>query len=65
MNPFGLAWPLLKASDLIRVDETGTVVEGGENRVLNTAGRVCSYEPFNILTYASVHDPSRYSQRTF
>lgn len=44
-NPFSIAWSLLKASDLIRVNETGTVVEGGEYRILNTAG-----SPPNILT---------------
>jgi len=37
VNPFGVAWPLLKASDLIRVDHTGRVVEGGPCRLLNTA----------------------------
>jgi len=37
VNPFGVAWPLLKASDLILVDKTGTVVDGGPCRMLNTA----------------------------
>ncbi|EXF78168.1 hypothetical protein COL5a_012117 [Colletotrichum fioriniae] len=37
LNPFGVPWPLLKASDLIRVDENGEVVEGGPVRLLNTA----------------------------
>lgn len=37
VNPFGTAFGLMKASDLIRVSETGHVLEGGENRLLNTA----------------------------
>jgi len=37
VNPFGVAWPLLKASDLIRVDASGKVVDGGPCRLLNTA----------------------------
>jgi hypothetical protein len=38
VNPFGVAWPLLRASDLIRVDESGTIVDGGAVRLLNVAG---------------------------
>jgi len=37
VNPFGVAWPLLKASDLIRVNTEGKVVDGGPVRLLNTA----------------------------
>ncbi|GKT85438.1 class II aldolase Adducin domain-containing protein [Colletotrichum tofieldiae] len=37
LNPFGVAWPLLKASDLIRVNAKGEVVEGGPVKMLNTA----------------------------
>ncbi|KAM3065344.1 hypothetical protein ACMFMG_011532 [Clarireedia jacksonii] len=37
VNPFGVAWPLMRASDLIRVDGNGNVVEGGPCRLLNTA----------------------------
>lgn len=37
VNPFGVAWPLLKASDLILVNKEGKVVEGGQVRLLNTA----------------------------
>ncbi|KAL3421173.1 class II Aldolase and Adducin domain-containing protein [Phlyctema vagabunda] len=37
VNPFGVAWPLLKASDLIRVNHEGKVVDGGACRLLNTA----------------------------
>lgn len=37
VNPFGVAWPLLKASDLIRVNKDGKVVDGGPVRLLNTA----------------------------
>lgn len=36
VNPFGMAWPLIKASDLIRVKD-GNIVEGGEVRLLNRA----------------------------
>ncbi|KAG8628742.1 hypothetical protein KVT40_002607 [Elsinoe batatas] len=37
VNPFGKAFSLMKASDLILVDHDGNVVDGGENRLLNTA----------------------------
>ncbi|KAH8646987.1 class II aldolase/adducin N-terminal [Tricladium varicosporioides] len=37
VNPFGVAWPLLKASDLILVNKDGKVVDGGPCRLLNTA----------------------------
>lgn len=40
VNPFGVAWPLLKASDLILVNKDGKVVDGGPCRLLNTAGRL-------------------------
>ncbi|GAB7357628.1 hypothetical protein MBLNU459_g0126t1 [Dothideomycetes sp. NU459] len=37
VNPFGLAFSLVNASDLILVNEEGDVIDGGENRLLNTA----------------------------
>ncbi|TGZ81832.1 ribulose-5-phosphate 4-epimerase [Ascodesmis nigricans] len=37
VNPFGLHFSLIKASDLIRVDHVGSVIEGGPIRALNTA----------------------------
>ncbi|KAF2277199.1 class II aldolase/adducin domain-containing protein [Westerdykella ornata] len=37
VNPFGVAFSLMKASDLIRVSEEGEVLEGGECRLLNSA----------------------------
>ncbi|KAJ4295579.1 hypothetical protein N0V90_007592 [Kalmusia sp. IMI 367209] len=37
VNPFGVAFSLIKASDLIRVNEEGEVIDGGECRLLNTA----------------------------
>jgi ribulose-5-phosphate 4-epimerase/fuculose-1-phosphate aldolase len=37
VNPFGVAWPLLKASDLILVNHEGIVVDGGPVRLLNVA----------------------------
>lgn len=36
VNPFGVSWARLKASDLILVDSQGTVVAGGPVRRLNT-----------------------------
>ncbi|KAL8775696.1 MAG: hypothetical protein Q9209_000192 [Squamulea sp. 1 TL-2023] len=37
VNPFGVAFSLIKKSDLIQVDHGGTVIGGGEVRLLNTA----------------------------
>ncbi|KAF2675187.1 arad-like aldolase/epimerase [Microthyrium microscopicum] len=37
VNPFGVAFSLIKKSDLIRVSEAGDIIEGGEVRLLNTA----------------------------
>jgi ribulose-5-phosphate 4-epimerase/fuculose-1-phosphate aldolase len=37
VNPFGVAFSLMRASDLIRVNAAGDIVEGGEVRLLNTA----------------------------
>ncbi|KAI0484721.1 class II aldolase and Adducin domain-containing protein [Xylariaceae sp. FL0804] len=37
VNPFGVAWPLLRSSDLIRVDHEGEIVDGGSTRLLNVA----------------------------
>ena len=37
VNPFGLAFSLIKASDLIQVDHDGKVLAGGPLRMLNTA----------------------------
>lgn len=37
VNPFGVSFSLMKASDLILVDEEGQVIDGGECRLLNTA----------------------------
>lgn len=37
VNPFGLAFSLIKKSDLILVDHDGKVVDGGPNRLLNLA----------------------------
>ncbi|KAJ5084883.1 Decarboxylase NovR [Penicillium alfredii] len=37
VNPFGTAFSLIKASDLILVDHTGEVIDGGANRLLNAA----------------------------
>ncbi|KAK7733638.1 hypothetical protein SLS57_000653 [Botryosphaeria dothidea] len=37
VNPFGIAFSLIKASDLIQVNEEGKVIDGGPVRLLNTA----------------------------
>ena len=37
VNPFGLAFSLMKASDLIQVDHSGNIVGGPKNRLLNVA----------------------------
>ncbi|KAF2096452.1 class II aldolase/adducin domain protein [Rhizodiscina lignyota] len=37
VNPFGVAFSMIKRSDLIRVNEEGKVIDGGECRLLNTA----------------------------
>ena len=37
VNPFGVAFSLIKKSDLILVDGTGKVIDGGPCRLLNTA----------------------------
>jgi ribulose-5-phosphate 4-epimerase/fuculose-1-phosphate aldolase len=37
VNPFGVAFSLIKSSDLILVNEEGEVIDGGECRLLNTA----------------------------
>ncbi|KAI4238527.1 MAG: hypothetical protein L6R40_005696 [Gallowayella cf. fulva] len=37
VNPFGVAFSLIKKSDLIQVDHDGNVIAGGEVRLLNAA----------------------------
>ena len=37
VNPFGMAFSLIKRSDLIQVDHNGKVIDGGPVRLLNTA----------------------------
>ncbi|KAL8787033.1 MAG: hypothetical protein Q9213_002469 [Squamulea squamosa] len=37
VNPFGVAFSLIKKSDLIQVNHEGVVIDGGEVRLLNTA----------------------------
>ena len=37
MNPFGVSFSLIKASDLILVNEEGHVIDGGPVRLLNSA----------------------------
>jgi hypothetical protein len=43
VNPFGVAWDGLTASDLILVNKDGKVVDGGAfGRLLNAAGEASS-----------------------
>ena len=37
VNPFGVAFSLMKKSDLILVDHAGKIIDGGKVRLLNTA----------------------------
>jgi ribulose-5-phosphate 4-epimerase/fuculose-1-phosphate aldolase len=37
VNPFGVSFNLIKASDLLLVNEEGEVIDGGPCRLLNTA----------------------------
>lgn len=46
VNPFGLAFSLIKRSDLIQVDHDGKVIDGGPNRLLNQAA---------YMIHAAVH----------
>jgi ribulose-5-phosphate 4-epimerase/fuculose-1-phosphate aldolase len=46
VNPFGLAFSMIKKSDLILVDDDGKVIDGGPNRLLNTAA---------YMIHAAVH----------
>lgn len=46
VNPFGRAFSLINKSDLILVDHSGNVIDGGESRLLNTAA---------YMIHAAVH----------
>jgi ribulose-5-phosphate 4-epimerase/fuculose-1-phosphate aldolase len=47
VNPFGVAFSLIKASDLIRVNHEGKVIDGGEVRLLNAAA---------FMIHSAIHD---------
>lgn len=47
VNPFGVAFSLINASDLIQVDHDGKVIDGGKVRLLNTAA---------YMIHAAVHE---------
>ena len=47
VNPFGVAFSLIKKSDLIRVNHIGEVVDGGKIRLLNKAA---------FLIHGAVHE---------
>jgi ribulose-5-phosphate 4-epimerase/fuculose-1-phosphate aldolase len=45
VNPFGVAFSLIKASDLILVNHAGEVIDGGPCRLLNTAAYMVRSAP--------------------
>lgn len=47
VNPLGLAFSLIKKSDLIQVDHNGEIIDGGELRLLNTAA---------FMIHSAVHE---------
>jgi ribulose-5-phosphate 4-epimerase/fuculose-1-phosphate aldolase len=47
VNPFGKAFSLITKSDLILVDHSGEVIDGGECRLLNTAA---------FMIHSAVHE---------
>ena len=47
VNPFGVAFSLMKRSDLIQVDHNGKILDGGSVRLLNTAA---------FMIHSAVHD---------
>jgi ribulose-5-phosphate 4-epimerase/fuculose-1-phosphate aldolase len=47
VNPFGVAFSQIKASDLIQVDHTGEVIAGGPVRLLNSAA---------YMIHSAIHD---------
>ena len=47
VNPMGMAFSLIKKSDLIQVDHNGEIIDGGELRLLNTAA---------FMIHSAVHE---------
>lgn len=47
VNPFGVAFSLMKRSDLIQVDHNGKILDGGSVRLLNTAA---------FMIHSAVHE---------
>lgn len=47
VNPFGVAFSLIKRNDLIQVDHNGHIVDGGKVRLLNTAA---------FMIHSAVHE---------
>ncbi len=35
VNPLGVSWPLIKRSDLVRLDDTGKVIDHGPSKLVN------------------------------
>ncbi|MCJ1439081.1 hypothetical protein MMC27_008472 [Xylographa pallens] len=64
VNPFGVAFSLMRRSDLIQVDHSGKVIDGGEVRLLNAAAYMIHaadhvlYTAFNgiVLAEKEGHD---------
>ncbi|KAF1836118.1 arad-like aldolase/epimerase [Decorospora gaudefroyi] len=66
VNPFGIAFSLMKASDLILVDAKGQVIGGGACRLLNTAAYMIHHAVHSARpdVIAAAHSHSIYG-RTF
>jgi ribulose-5-phosphate 4-epimerase/fuculose-1-phosphate aldolase len=66
VNPFGVAFSLIKASDLILVNSKGEVIDGGECRLLNTAAYMIHHAVHDARpdVIAAAHSHSIYG-RTF
>lgn len=64
VNPMGVAWPTLKASDLILVNSEGKVVDGGKVRLLNTAAYMIHHavHTARLDTNAVAHSHSIYGR---
>ncbi|EIT79204.1 permease of the major facilitator [Aspergillus oryzae 100-8] len=57
VNPFGMHFSLIEDDDLIRVDHSGTVVEGGKNKRLNYGILVIKFltSPAAYAIHAEIH----------
>lgn len=64
VNPFGVAFSLIKRSDLIRVNHEGKVIDGGEVRLLNTAAYMIHHAIHSARpdVHAACHSHSIYGR---